>query len=790
MRGGGIHWALYAAADKAGLYSVAWTYLEEAHRHEIMKRGGLQYDPSMTIQQAEQIRSIFQPHFWPEGIGMDSKKVVFIVGMMRSGSTLVETMLDAHNDVWGMGEDSVFNANLPLLRDEIVGAITSDRGVDHLQTIIEKHGKYVIKKMTEMAMKDIARTPNLIDDQKDGNSTQLTEKEKKKMKTMGKKKKLSKDRKKILRVVDKMLFNFRNIGFIHLVYPNAVILHTMRDPMDTVFSCYNHKFDDRGLDWALSIEGIALQYSLYLETMDHFRRVLPGRVIDVRYEELVKNPLQVMQQVIKKLDLPWDDNVLSFHKSNRTVQTHSMSQVRQSIYTNSIGSWRRYAKQLKPLIQAMKKRLAPLKAKKALPFPELMNWDLRVDFDYGDNIARDDDDDGYDDEKDSTNENIDKIIDENDENDGNIVDDDIDNDEDDKEKVEIDEKKDQDGKLTISGSGVEDTKIRENRSLSGWCRCQKQQSSNETDSRNDVQEGEDEDEHTKLMGWLLNRLEKRITERRRQGKGRMISGGKKKPQYERGKQSDSQKVQKQRQQRQRQRRQQRRSKSTFDDEEGKRQTKKIDEKLAAKLAVMYMRYVQQMSFPRSILDAFIRKLSFRSKYKEVNALVAAGFMLVNNQNFLQAKSLFYELLQCFGQGQKDTQNFDSTESSSKRLPFKLDKSDEKVMVHIYTGLGSAQALSGETNEALNTFNLLLELDPMSMEGLTRRAEVLNFLGKSDEALRDLNFAIASDGLTMHPELLLSRGNIHFQRKYHLLAFEDFKAVFRNISPLPAFESME
>jgi len=132
---------------------------------------------------------------------------------------------------------------------------------------------------------------------------------------------------KIKRVVDKMLFNYRNIGFIHLTFPNAVILHTIRDPMDTLLSCFKHKFDDGGLEWSLDVNHLVAHYVQYLKIVNHFRKVLPGRVLDVSYEQLVADPERVMKNVIAKLKLDWDPNVLQFHKSNRTVHTHSMSQV-------------------------------------------------------------------------------------------------------------------------------------------------------------------------------------------------------------------------------------------------------------------------------------------------------------------------------------------------------------------------------------------------------------------------------------------------------------------------------
>ena len=217
--------------------------------------------------------------------------------MMRSGSTLTETMLDAHKEIYGIGEESVFNPYIPLIRDAIVQVLTkSAEDIDGIKRVVDKYGKKVVSEMLEVAKNDTKAS--------------------------------NKNAGKIKRVVDKMLFNYRNIGFIHLTFPNAVILHTIRDPMDTLLSCYKHKFDDGGLEWSLSVEHLVSVYVQYLEIMNHFRKVLPGRVLDVSYEQLVADPERVMKNIIAKLKLDWDPNVLQFHKTNRTVHTHSMAQVR------------------------------------------------------------------------------------------------------------------------------------------------------------------------------------------------------------------------------------------------------------------------------------------------------------------------------------------------------------------------------------------------------------------------------------------------------------------------------
>jgi hypothetical protein len=100
----------------------------------------------------------------------------------------------------------------------------------------------------------------------------------------------------------------------------------IRDPLDTIFSCYRQKFDDQGLEWSLDISDLVLQYVLYLEYMAHFRSLLPGRIVDIRYEDLIDDPETILRDVIvRRLKLPWDPKVLDFHNSKRVVLTNSQS---------------------------------------------------------------------------------------------------------------------------------------------------------------------------------------------------------------------------------------------------------------------------------------------------------------------------------------------------------------------------------------------------------------------------------------------------------------------------------
>jgi tetratricopeptide (TPR) repeat protein len=345
-----VYWALYFSSEKAGYYEKAWSYLEKAHRIDKTKKV-VEFDSKEANVQRDSIISVFNRGFWPQNIGYPDTSPVFIVGMMRSGSTLLETMLDAHENVIGLGEDSLFNSNLPQFRDKLVATIAKQDFVQ-VKDLVNSFGAKIVDKMKTAAYDFI-------------NST---------------------ERKTITKMVDKMLFNYRNIGFIHLVYPNAVILHTIRDPMDTILSCYTHKFDDIGLTWSINQDHLTQAFAIYVEIMHHFRTVLPNRIMDVSYEELVHTPEEVMKKVVAKLGLPWDPEVLEYYKKKRMVQTHSSAQARKNIYKHSIGAWRKYLHQLIPAINTLKKYLKVLDERDALPMRDNINWDLDPFYDYKDDF--------------------------------------------------------------------------------------------------------------------------------------------------------------------------------------------------------------------------------------------------------------------------------------------------------------------------------------------------------------------------------------------------------------------
>ena len=253
----------------------------------------LPWSEAKADQRRNTIQDVFKPGFWPEpSIGHETMLPVFIVGMMRSGSTLTETMLDSHHQIWGMGEETVFGAESQKLQQIFVQNY-NDKYT--LEKKIKAHGESIANRMKNLADQFTAETPRAG---------------------------------KITRVVDKNLFNYGNIGFINYVYPNAVIIHTVRDPLDTILSCYKNRMGDHEIEWNNDPYQMVYEYVVYLEIVNHFRQVLPGRIHEVLYEDMVRDPEATIRGVIEKMKLEWDPNVMQFYKSNRTIQTLSVTQVR------------------------------------------------------------------------------------------------------------------------------------------------------------------------------------------------------------------------------------------------------------------------------------------------------------------------------------------------------------------------------------------------------------------------------------------------------------------------------
>jgi tetratricopeptide (TPR) repeat protein len=287
---------------------------EQSSRHLLqgnsLKRQQINYHEAEALDRLERIRRVFTAELIrnKQGLGDPSPVPVFIIGMPRSGSTLIEQILASHPDVFGAGEFdgggklalSIGDSN----ESEFPDAVKASSG-ERLREL----GASYLQALRQLAP-DTAR------------------------------------------ITDKMLGNFALAGLIHLALPNARIIHARRDPRDTALSCFSTLFTT-GLDHTYDLAELGRYYRAYQRLMEHWRDVLPrGAMLEVQYEEVVDNLQEQARRIIAHCGLPWDDACLGFHKTERRVRTASAIQVRQPIYHSSIGRWRDYEPLLQPFVQA------------------------------------------------------------------------------------------------------------------------------------------------------------------------------------------------------------------------------------------------------------------------------------------------------------------------------------------------------------------------------------------------------------------------------------------------------
>ena len=250
-----LHHVMFTYHDvKTKDTSEAWDHLSRSYKHKMSALPPWQ--SGFEKQKIMQTMQIFHQGFWPSNVGSQSKVPIFIVGFVRSGSTLLERVLDAHPGIVGTGEDSVFNGRLDKIRNEIVEASVLG-SPEILASTVEKQANMVVAEMKQRWEVIEANTAKPMGDEAGTESPQPQ------------------------RFVDKMLNNYYNIGFIHMLFPRALILHVIREPMDTIFSAYKHEFPPGTLDYTSDFKSLAELYHSYRDLMDHWDKELPGRVTHV-----------------------------------------------------------------------------------------------------------------------------------------------------------------------------------------------------------------------------------------------------------------------------------------------------------------------------------------------------------------------------------------------------------------------------------------------------------------------------------------------------------------------------
>lgn len=281
-------------------YDKAFGYFQHGNR---AKRSMTPYSSKDDIRFFEQLRSVFDADFFRQhqGMGSDDNSPIFILGMPRSGTTLVEQILASHPEVHGAGE-------LIDLQVACKGAV---------DLFPEQ-----VPQLSNTAWKELA-SRYLLGLRRHGTTAR--------------------------HITDKMPQNFQYVGMIAVMLPNAKIIHCRRDPMDTCVSVFKNLFGAEGLQWSYDLDDLGHYYQLYRALMEHWHGVLPDRIFDIHYEDLVEDPERETRRLLNFCEIPFDSACLSYHTSNRAVETASFAQVRQPIYSDSVRLWRRYEKHLGPL---------------------------------------------------------------------------------------------------------------------------------------------------------------------------------------------------------------------------------------------------------------------------------------------------------------------------------------------------------------------------------------------------------------------------------------------------------
>lgn len=294
------HYGMGKAFEDLGRFDQAWaTYVKGGAKQAKAER----YRRIETEQKFTRLKALFSNDNLAKlsGLGDPDARPIFIVGMPRSGSTLTEQVLAGHPQVTALGE----LLDLAKLCDPWI-----ERGVEI--------GDIPWQEMRRRYVHQTSTRTN-------GTPT---------------------------RIVDKGLHNFMHIGFIHVLFPNATILHTVRDPLDTCVSCLSLRFAG-GHAWANRTRDTAHYYRQYRELMTHWDEVLPDRVIEARYEDLAHDFEPQARRLIDACGLPWDPACLAFQNRDRAVRTASAAQVRKGIGTSSIGRWKKFEAHLGDLKESL-----------------------------------------------------------------------------------------------------------------------------------------------------------------------------------------------------------------------------------------------------------------------------------------------------------------------------------------------------------------------------------------------------------------------------------------------------
>jgi len=299
-----LGFALAKLHESADDFGKSFEVLTKANGY---KFGLLEYDLDHENKMFSALKKAYTPTTVKgfSGVGNPSKTPILIVGLMRSGTSLVEQILASHSQVWGAGELMAATHHAEQLK------------ISNVIPTAEQASEFADAYLSDLKMHA-------------GNADHVT---------------------------DKMPANFHYIGLMKLAFPNIKIINMVRDPRDNCYSIYKNYFDTQAHQYAYHLEHLANFANQYKSLMAHWHALFPGQIYDCKYEALTANQEPETRKLLAYCDLEWEPQVLDFHKTKRAVRTASVNQVRQKIYQTSVRSWERVSDGLAPLIDGLDRDL-------------------------------------------------------------------------------------------------------------------------------------------------------------------------------------------------------------------------------------------------------------------------------------------------------------------------------------------------------------------------------------------------------------------------------------------------
>ena len=298
-----LYFGISKAHEDKKEFKQAFEYLENGNN---LKRTQSNYNINEDTKLFINIKKLFNNYqFQPSGQISNKQSPIFVVGMPRSGTTLVEQIISSHPDVSGLGETNFLNS--------LINKIFFNREDDKYEEALNSADQTKLNAISREYFDIISH--------------------------FGTEEKY---------FTDKSLLNFQWIGFIKIIFPNAKVINCIRDPKNNCLSIYKNLFDHEGA-WCYDKNELTQYYKLYSDLMAFWRVKIPNFVYNIKYENLIKDPINQIKLLIKKSNLKWDEKCLNFDKNKNAIKTLSVNQARKKIYTSSVKSYDNYKEYTKNL---------------------------------------------------------------------------------------------------------------------------------------------------------------------------------------------------------------------------------------------------------------------------------------------------------------------------------------------------------------------------------------------------------------------------------------------------------